>query len=548
MDASDTHSLTLNGRSVDFAAHRVRDTAGGEIPLRAQSFAVLRHLIENAGRTVSKDELIAAVWGGIAVTDDSLVQCVRDVRRALGDEAQKVVRTVPRRGYRLDLPETQRAYPAARRRWLPRAAAALLLLAMFGAALVGAAFLRRSDPLASDLPALAVLPFDDMSADGGNAYFGEGVAEDIIAMLARSPDVRVVSRYSSFVYGGTPVDIRKIGTELGVGYVLEGSVRRDGNELRVVAQLNDARTGLNVWAESFDESGTDPMALQEAVAGKIIGALAGERGELRRRLFRAAWTRDATALGEYDYYLRGVDLMHSTFSAESNAEISSIINEGLAEFPESSLLKIMLAWTHWRSAYYFWSDDPPSDFAAAGSLAREALASPNPTLRVQLKTHWLLSYVNLREGNVLRALSEARRALDLAPHDPFMSAELAEIFIQTGQYDEALKLIATGEAGNPANDNFHRQLRGWILRLQGEPERSISEYAAAASDGPWLPLQEAISMMRLGRIDEARARVKVALAENPDMTRTLWRTSHFYSDPAILAGEIADLAAAGLPE
>ena len=536
--------ITINGVTIDFDAGLPRDATGVEVPLRAQSFAVLRELARSAGRVVSKDALMVAVWQGVAVTDDSLVQCIGDIRRALHDEAQAVLRTVPRRGYRLDLPSP----PAQARSWRV-AIFAFPLLALAALLAVVATFAFRTPEAPVDRsPSIAVLPFDDMSAGGGYAYLGEGVAEDIIAMLARSADVRVVARYSSFVYGGTPVDIRKIGVDLGVGYVLEGSVRRDGDKLRIVAQLNDARTGEHVWAERFDEAGADPMKLMDAVSGKIIGALTGERGELRSELFRTAWARNATALDEYDYYLRGVDLMHSQFSAESNAEVARIVQEGLAAVPESALLKILLAWTHWRSAYNFWSDDPQADFAMAGGLAREVLATPDPTLRVQLTTQWLLGYVNMREGNFAQALAAARKALALAPYDPFMSAELADIVIASARNDEALEMVAKGEAGNPANADFHHILRGWIYRLQGEPERSIEEYALATWDGAWMPLQYAISLVRLDRIEDAREQVRAALAKDPDMTLTVWRDAVFYSEPSILDGEIADLAAAGLPE
>jgi TolB-like protein/DNA-binding winged helix-turn-helix (wHTH) protein len=283
--------VRFNGVTVDLDAELVRDAAGREMPLRAQSFAVLRHLVANAGRIVTKDELFAAVWKGVAVTDDSLVQCVRDIRQALGDEAQAVLKTVPRRGYRLDLPPAAVAAPGPGRRasrW-----PAVLAGAAFGALAVVVAATAWREPAAEadGLPSIAVLPFDDMSAAQDIGYLGDGLAEDVISMLARSPDVMVIARNSSFAYGGAPVDVRQVGEELGVDYVLEGSVRREGAALRVVAQLNDAETGAHVWAERFDQRGDDPPALMDAVADRIIGTLIGERGQIKRAQYREQGNR-----------------------------------------------------------------------------------------------------------------------------------------------------------------------------------------------------------------------------------------------------------------
>jgi adenylate cyclase len=196
MDASVFHSITLNGRSVDFAAQRVRDATGAEVPLRAQSLAVLRHLVDNAGRAVSKDELIAAVWGGIAVTDDSLVQCVRDVRRALGDERQsdRADRAAP------GLPARSAGGDAAACTSRPKllfAAAALALLALV-AMVLWQTLRPPPPPAAANVPVVAVLPFENMSPDPALDYLGNGVAGDIIAMLTRAPDMVVVSALSSF--------------------------------------------------------------------------------------------------------------------------------------------------------------------------------------------------------------------------------------------------------------------------------------------------------------------------------------------------------------
>ncbi|TJV21655.1 MAG: adenylate/guanylate cyclase domain-containing protein, partial [Mesorhizobium sp.] len=148
---------------------------------------------------------------------------------------------------------------------------------------------------------VAVLPFKDLSADKSLGYLGEGVANDVIAILSRFSDIAVVSRTSSFAYQGKEGDIRQIGKELDVGYVLEGSVRKEGNRVRIVSQLINANTGDHVWADRFDKAGTDPWALQDELTGKIVGAMTGEFGAIRKSDYSKAWGKDSTNLAEYDY-------------------------------------------------------------------------------------------------------------------------------------------------------------------------------------------------------------------------------------------------------
>ena len=199
--------------------------------------------------------------------------------------------------------------------------------------------------VSSTVPSVAVLPFDDLSADQNLGYLGDGVAEDIITALSRFPDLVVVARSSSFAYKGKAVDIRQVGKELGVDYVVEGSVRKDGDKLRIVSQLIDTKNGEHVWAERFDRSGMDPWALQDEVTGMIVSAMTGETGALKQAQYRQAWGKDATTLEEYDYYLRGHE-QYVKYTKEGIERSGEIWREGLAKFPSSPLLKVKLGWHH----------------------------------------------------------------------------------------------------------------------------------------------------------------------------------------------------------
>ncbi len=543
-DQSGGH-VTLNGCAVDFAAETLRDAAGAEIPLRAQSFAVLRHLVENAGRAVSKDELNRAVWGGLAVTDDSLVQCIRDVRRALGDESQKLVRTVPRLGYRLDPPDATRA-PASPRQVPLFATAALALLVLVATVLWQT--LRPDPPVAAGVPVVAVLPFENMSPDPALDYLGRGVADDIIAMLARAPDMAVVSALSSFPFGSTPADPREVGTALGASYLLTGGVRREGDRLRITAQLVDAATGRHLWAERFDRAGADPLALHDEIAGRVVGALTGERGLIVRSEYRAAWGRDTARLGEYDYYLRGHDLFIRFDSRATNDEAGRIWREGLVRYPESSLLAIKLGWYHCVAAGYLWSDNPAADVAAADRLARAVLAETNLSPKVRRLAVWLKASVLAQQGEIDAALPEARRAVEMAPNDAFVLWALAENLAWAGESEQSAAWLEKAASLDPGQHALHRQTRAYLFYLKERYDDALADFTLAGPLFPSYELARAITLVRVGRADAARAAILAARATNPALSLATWRAMAANPDPDFLQAELADLAAAGLPE
>jgi len=208
------------------------------IAVEPQVFDLLVHLVENRERVVSKDDLIASVWSGRIVSDSTLTSRINAARRALGDSgnAQKLIRTIPRKGLRFV--GTVRTQPED-------------LEPVHAAVRPGDEFPShaRSAPPLPDRPAIAVLPFTNMTGDPGQEYFSDGISEDIITALSKLRCFFVIARNSSFIYKGRAVHLKQVAEELGVGYVLEGSVRRGGDRVRITAQLNDAVTGSHLWAE-----------------------------------------------------------------------------------------------------------------------------------------------------------------------------------------------------------------------------------------------------------------------------------------------------------
>jgi adenylate cyclase len=435
----------------------------------------------------------------------------------------------------------------ARRAWLPTVAMAIA--AALGAlwfSLMRVGGVHPPQP-SGTVPSIAVLPFDNMSDNPKLSYFGDGVSEDIIAMLSRSPDVSVVARNSSFTYKGKATDAREIGRELNVGYVLEGSVRKEADQVRIVAQLINAKSGDHVWAERFDKTGSDPWGLQDEVTGRIIGALTGEKGQLKQAQYHEAWGKDTANLEEYDYYLRGHE-MFMQINRDAFEQARRIWEEGLAKFPKSVLLQCSVGWVYYNRSINGWSDDPKADFRKSGQIVRESLAQQNLSPLERRLCHWLFANVSLAERDFDRALTEAETAKRLAPYDAWMNADLSAVLFSAGRPMQAVESLTGAQARDPANAAYYNGLKAWALEIAGKPQESLAASQSGFLYGNFLPLVRAIVLIRLGRPDEARGEVGKALEMDSSFTQAKWREINFYSDPAILEREVTDLASAGLPE
>ena len=402
-----------------------------------------------------------------------------------------------------------------------------------------------SHAISSALPSVAVLSFDDLSAQRKFGYLGDGVAEDIITVLSRFPDLAVVARGSSFAYKGKSVDIRQVGRDLGVGYVLEGSVRKDGDKLRIVAQLIDTKSGEHVWAERFDRSGTDPWALQDEVTGMIVSALTGEKGAFKQAQYGHTWGKDATILEEYDYYLRGHEQLMK-YAKEGIERSGTIWREGLTKFPGSPLLSVKLGWQHMICAYTFVSDYPPADFRKAGELARQVLSNEHLSPQVARLANWLMSYVLVHEKDLDGALAAADRTVALAPYDMFVLSRLMMVLVQAGRLDRALHWadeVARRDQGLGWSYNYGK---GWAyLVIEGFAEAADALTQTEFNDAHLLL---AIAYSRLGRLDEARAEVGKMMRVKPSLTATRWRLGYGFRDPELLDRYSLDLVQAGLPQ
>jgi adenylate cyclase len=268
-------------------------------------------------------------------------------------------------------------------------------------------------------------------------------------------------------------------------------------------------------AERYDKSGKDPLALQDEMTTKIVGAIAADAGMVKKAQYQAAWGKDTADLGEYDYYLRSHNIITTASSKAELDRAGPLLSEGLAKYPDSYLIKVQLAWYHFAAAWSLWSDDIQGDYRKAGQLVREVLAGENLSPQAKRLGHWLFAWVLASEHDFGRALNEADTAVALAPYDGDVYGNLAQL----------------------------------ALRLRGKYEDSVAAFKQSFYPDGDTPINIAIALVRLGRIDEAKAEVKAYLQKtDPKFAGAKWRQAWFYSDPSIMDAEVADLAKAGLPE
>jgi TolB-like protein len=275
------------GHTLDKERRELR-RGGSMVAVEPQVFDLLVYLVENRDRVVSKDDLIGAVWGGRIVSDSSLTSRINAARKAVGDtgEEQRLIRTVARKGLR---------FVAAVQAAADGASQADLVSERPSAAL----------PL-PDRPAIAVLPFVNMTDDPSQEYFSDGITEDIITALSKLRWFFVIARNSSFIYKGRSVHLKQIADELGVRYVIEGSVRKGGDRLRITVQLNDVASGGHIWAERYDRDLADVFAVQDEITEAIVAAIepqlyAAENFRARRKAPDSmdAWDLVMRALSHY---------------------------------------------------------------------------------------------------------------------------------------------------------------------------------------------------------------------------------------------------------
>jgi TolB-like protein len=421
------------------------------VPVEPQVFDLIEFLIQNRGRVVSKDDLINAIWNGRAISESALSNRVNAARSAINDTGkdQRLIRTLPRKGIRFVGSVRQQETHAAESPLEYRAEP------------------QRFEPPLPDRPSIAVLPFQNMSGDPEQEYFADGVVEDVIGALSRMRRLFVIARNSSFTYKGRAVDVKQVGRELGVRYVLEGSVRKAANRVRLTGQLIDAATGVHISSDRFDGDVKDIFDLQDQMTARVVGAILPklEQAEIER-----ARCKPTEHLDAYDYYLRAMASFYQR-NREANQEALRLFNRAIDLDPDFAAAYGMAAWCYaWRKMNGWVTDETQQSIEAA-RLARRA--------------------VELGKDDAI-ALARGGHALAFVAGD----LDSGVVFL-----DRALVLNANLA---PA-----WTLSGWLRAYRGEPDVAIEHHANAMRLSPLDPIiyhmqvGTAFAHMLAGRYNEA---------------------------------------------
>jgi adenylate cyclase len=351
-------------------------------------------------------------------------------------------------------------------------------------------------------PAIAVLPFDNLTHDPEQEYLSDGLTEDIITALSLWRTFPVIARNSTFTYKGRAVKVQEIATELGARYVIEGSVRKSGDRVRVTVQLIDAETGHHVWAERYDRQIAEIFALQDEITERIATTVAPE---LERAERQRSGSKPPSDLQAWDYYLRGIALVYE-FSKESNWLGREMFEKAVALDPRYSRGHAGIAYCHFRDAYLAFVDDTERSIAQCVETAQRA-ASLDET---DSFARFILSRGLHLAGSIEQALLEARMGIELNPNDASCHASLGHLLIAVGQPDEGIAAMHRARRLSPKDPRTYVWLRieslGFLVADRYDDATSVAKDALNRHKGdPAMRLQLAASLANAGHVDEARA-------------------------------------------
>jgi TolB-like protein/Tfp pilus assembly protein PilF len=401
-----------------FFANQVLDTNTRElsrenmpVSLEPQVFDLVVHLMENRDRVVSKEELIAKIWHGRHVAESTLTSRINAARKAVGDSGseQALIRTIARKGFRF---------------------VGTVQTGGDGAASAEPAATPREpemQPALTDRPGIAVLPFINMSGDRSQEYFSDGISEDIITALSKLRWFFVIARNSSFVYKGRSVHINEIARELGVRYVVEGSVRRSGDQVRISAQLNDVTTGSHLWAERYDRSIEDVFAVQDEITEAIVAAV--EPHLYAAESFRAQH-KPPGSLDAWDLVMRALS-HYWRVTRQDNTVAQALLEKAIEIDPHYGKALGLLANSRIFGAHMGW--------APMGSVMEKATREALAAVEADSEDAWAhigLAYSYLFARRFDDAIAEFELALHLNPNFAFSHAFYAVTLCYAGRYDE----------------------------------------------------------------------------------------------------------------
>jgi len=536
--------------TVEPAANRIF-CAGQEVRLEPKVMRVLAYLAGRHGEVVSRQDLEANVWTGVVVTEDSVTNTVLKLRRALGDDARdpKYIETIAKSGYRLiaetAVPETETeptpAKPAQdfgsrlQRPWFKT------LIAGLGVLLGGSILWWATAPDRSETkPVIAVLPFENLSADPEQEYFANGITEDLITDLSKLAGLRVVARNSVFAYKGSGETAAEIGSQLHARYLLMGSVRRAEEQLRINIRLIDTNDGSNRWAERYERKTTDIFRLQDEITNNVVSVLQVELSSGDRdRLIKDY----ATNIEAYDLFLRGLDHFGRR-SGEDSVLAKEFFEAAIAIAPNFARAYASLALAHTRALTNERGILPNESLAIAESLVRKAHQLDDKLPQV----HFVSAEVAMYRTDYAAALEHVSRAIALKPSYADGYALSGWVLHWAGSPAEGLDAIDKAIELNPRVPGTYFLVKGALHYELGQIAEAIPLLEKAVEKNPNWNLARAFlaaAYVANGNLDDANWQIEEILSLNPEFTLTHLQDVAPIQDPNYRDRFLRDLERAG---
>jgi TolB-like protein len=500
------------------------------VPVAPQVFDLLDYLIRNRERVVSKDDLINVIWNGRIVSDAALTTRLNVARSTIGDSGgeQRLIKTLPRKGFRFvgQVREAQAATGAE----------------------VADNSVEPPKPALTlpNKPSIAVLPFANLSSDPEQEYFADGVVEDITMALSRFRWLFVIARNSSFTYKGRAVDVKQVGRELGVRYVLEGSVRKAGKRVRIAGQLIDAETGAHLWADHFDGALEDMFDLQDRVTASVVGAIAPK---LQRAEIKRARRKPSENLDAYDYYLRGLASAHR-WARDANSEALELFCKAIELDPGLACAYGMAAWCYARRKANGWMHGRVRESAERTGLARKAVHLGTDDPVALCMGGYALAFIAHEFDDAVAFMDQG---LVVNPNFALAWVLSAWLRVWRSEPDLALEHVAHAMRLSPLDPSMYG-MHGAIAYAHFLADRydMASSYAERVMrDNPTFLLANCISAAShglAGRLEPAQIDMARALKCNPDLRASNLRDLAPFRREQDLAKFAKGLRNAGLPE
>lgn len=532
----------INGWSLDEKRHcLIKDK--NIVRLEPKIIQLLAYLAARAGKPISREQLLEEVWPSTVVSDESLTNAVNKIRKAFGDSRQKpqVIETIPKMGYRFIAAVSSEAVATNTRttnRGMPWAGTALIILVLVGMYVTK---ISQDDgeqevvpaqsyvpPLSTininqkQKPSLVILPFENLSSDPDQAYFVEGLTDDLIEVIARRPDIFIISRESSYFYLGSAQGTEKIARQLQVRYALQGDVRFIADRIRISTKFHDAEASKLLWEETFEGKLDDIFSIQDSLIDKTLDALLDRSKD---QISGVQQTQRANNIEAYDRYLYGRKYFYLYASKIDNNKARELFLKAIEYDPNFANAYAMLAWTHVYEAMNGWSEDREASLERAYVLSEQAIQI-QPALPL---AYFVRGLVNRERKEYIKAIVDVEKALQYDPNYANAHMLMGTLLYYAGQPEESIQTIRKAMRLNPHhpyNYSFHLGQGLYILRRYQEAiealESGLETNPSSLRTQVWL----VAALAQSGDTDEAAWQVELLLLENPDLS--LQKIQHLF--------------------